>query len=143
MESSTDRGPETIGIVSCGATKAAEPTEARHLYTSSTFRGALAAAEAQCDQVFIISALHGLISPDEIIEPYDVKMGDPGSITIEEIAAQARIFEGTDIYAFTPAAYFEIIDEAFRQHDIFVTPVFEATQGIGDQRKVTRICRAA
>lgn len=131
---------ETIGIIPCSATKIDRPAAARDLYASTYFQGALAAAEAQCDRVFILSALHGLISPDAIVAPYDLKMGDPGSITADEIAAQADALdlEAADIYAFMGATYFSILDEGLRQNDIFASPVYEATRGIGDHKGICR-----
>jgi len=42
---------------------------------SPLFRKASAYAEATCDRWFILSAKHGLLAPDEVVEPYDVKLG--------------------------------------------------------------------
>jgi hypothetical protein len=47
----------------------AEP--AAELYTSPLFRGARAAVESSCDRWYILSALHGLVSPDGVLEPYE------------------------------------------------------------------------
>ncbi len=35
------------------------------------FEGARAAVEESCDRWFILSAQHGLVDPDEVLEPYD------------------------------------------------------------------------
>jgi hypothetical protein len=40
------------------------------------FRKAAAYAEANSDRWYVLSAKHGLIAPDTVIEPYDVKLGD-------------------------------------------------------------------
>lgn len=132
-----------IAIIACGAEKATEATEAHALYTGSMFRMNLAAALAlvagDLGRVFILSALHGLIAADTIVAPYDVKMGDPGSVDEFDIAAQLiplvdpeRISQ--EIYAFTPRAYFDRLEAAGRLIDASMTWVNEADAGIGFQR---------
>ena len=50
------------------------PSPARDLYQSTLFRGRLAYAEAAGKPWFIMSALYGLVDPDEVVAPYDVSM---------------------------------------------------------------------
>ncbi|MEU1592879.1 DUF6884 domain-containing protein [Streptomyces sp. NPDC005708] len=38
----------------------------------------------------MLSALHGLAMLDEWLKPYDLRMGQPGSVTAERLRAQAR-----------------------------------------------------
>lgn len=65
----------TIGLVGCASAKLSRPAPARELYTSSLFRKASEYAERECDRWFILSAKHGLVDPDQVLEPYDVKLG--------------------------------------------------------------------
>lgn len=65
----------TIGLVGCAATKLSRPAPARDLYTSQLFRKAAQYAEANSDRWYILSALHGLVSPDTVLHPYDVRLG--------------------------------------------------------------------
>jgi|GEM_PF-1238524 len=66
-----------IALVGCGKAKAPQATEARWLYTGPLFRAALNAAEAEFgDDVWILSAQHGLVDLDEVLEPYDVALDD-------------------------------------------------------------------
>jgi hypothetical protein len=65
----------TIGLVGCAAAKLSRPAPARDLYTSQLFRKASAYAEANSDRWYILSAKHGLVSPDTVLEPYDMKLG--------------------------------------------------------------------
>jgi hypothetical protein len=44
---------------------------ARDLYTSPLFLGRRRAVERSCDRWFILSAKHGLVDPDQLLEPYD------------------------------------------------------------------------
>lgn len=64
-----------VGLVGCASTKLTRPAPARDLYTSQLFRKASAYAEGTCDQWFILSAKHGLVQPDTVLEPYDMKLG--------------------------------------------------------------------
>lgn len=151
MENTATR--KTIALIPCGAAKADETCAAADLYTGSTFRMQLAAATSEAceaDEVYIISALHGLLPLDAVVAPYDVKMGDPGSVTAETIAAQivalgldaADLDRSHDVYAFLPAAYFAVCDAAFRTFDTYIADVYEAAPGIGYQRGVCKIVAA-
>lgn len=60
-----------VVLVGCGASKAERAMPAKYLYTGSLFRSAYAAAERVADDIMIISAGHGLLSPDAVTEPYE------------------------------------------------------------------------
>jgi len=60
-----------VALIGCGSEKAARTCAARSLYTSALFRAALRWSLLHCDRVFILSAKHGLLGLDEVIEPYD------------------------------------------------------------------------
>jgi hypothetical protein len=79
---------------------------ARDLYTSDLFRKRRAYAEATGKPWFVLSALHGLVSPDDILEPYDLALKAQSSAYQREWgrrvasdllsrpdAAGARVFE--------------------------------------------------
>ncbi len=61
-------------LVGCVATKAPAPAPAKDLYRSQLFTRRRAYAEASGKPWFILSALHGLVQPDEVTEPYDLNM---------------------------------------------------------------------
>ena len=71
-----------IVLVQCTGQKRDEEAPARELYDESDyFLKQREYAEAVADEWFIQSALHGLLSPDDVIEPYDVRaddIDDPG-----------------------------------------------------------------
>lgn len=71
----TTNPPRLIGLVGCSSTKLSHPAPARELYTSPLFRKASAYAELTCESWYILSAKHGLLHPDQVVEPYDVKLG--------------------------------------------------------------------
>lgn len=60
-----------IGLVACVKSKQPTAAPARDLYDSALFSGARAAVEASCDEWFVLSAKHGLLAPDTVIEPYE------------------------------------------------------------------------
>ena len=67
----TCRMPTRIALVSCVKLKRDSATPARDLYLSQLFRGLRRYAEANADCWYILSAEHGLVHPDQVIEPYE------------------------------------------------------------------------
>lgn len=67
-----------VGLVGCVKKKRDGPAPAAELYISDLFRGRRQVVEQTCDRWFILSAKHGLVAPDTVIEPYDVAMSQLG-----------------------------------------------------------------
>lgn len=65
-----------VVLVSCAATKAATARPAGELYTSQLFGKARAVAEQDGDRWGILSALHGLLWPDQVTVPYEHRVHD-------------------------------------------------------------------
>jgi hypothetical protein len=65
-----------VGLVGCVKQKLHHPATAADLYVSPLFRGRLRYVERTCERWFILSALHGLVRPDALLEPYDVTLND-------------------------------------------------------------------
>lgn len=63
-----------IALVACSKTKSTVKAPAAALYTSSLFRKSLLAALDISSSVYIVSAKHGLLRLDQMIEPYDVTL---------------------------------------------------------------------
>jgi hypothetical protein len=61
----------TVGLVACAKTKSGSPQFAKDLYLSHLFMLASRYCEANYDAWYILSASHGLLEPNRIIEPYD------------------------------------------------------------------------
>lgn len=61
----------SLVLVSCVSMKRAQASMARDLYCSPWFVKARAFAELGGSPWFILSALHGLLDPDAVIEPYE------------------------------------------------------------------------
>lgn len=61
-----------VVLISCVSTKLEKKAPARDLYISPLFRMNYAYAESlNPDALYILSAKHGLVHPDTIIEPYN------------------------------------------------------------------------
>jgi hypothetical protein len=65
-----------IGLVGCVKGKLPQASPARDLYVSDLFLGRRAFVERTCDRWFILSALHGLVDPSRVLEPYDRTLKD-------------------------------------------------------------------
>lgn len=61
------------------------------LYTSQLFRKASAYAERTCDRWYILSAKHGLVHPDAVLEPYNMKLGTKPAPPIHTWADRVRV----------------------------------------------------
>lgn len=78
-----------VGLVGCAAAKRRSPSPARELYTSQLFRKAVAYVEPRVDRWYILSALHGTVHPDTVLEPYNVKLGTNEAGPVHEWAQRA------------------------------------------------------
>jgi len=133
-------------IVPCGANKQSTPVAARNLYTSNHFQQTLAKVEAEAAEsdaeVFILSAGYGLLRLDDVVAPYDTKMGDSASVSAEVIAEQALdlgIDYGSDVYAFLPSAYLKVLTAGLDALDVFPQDVYEGASGIGVHRRIVTV----
>jgi hypothetical protein len=65
---------DAIYLVSCVARKAATRRRAADLYQSDWFGKARAYVESTGSHWFILSAEHGLLHPDTLVDPYDTAL---------------------------------------------------------------------
>lgn len=139
----------SVYVIPCGAEKRAHPAAARDLYVGQMFTNTLRAALATAaldeppSRVLILSARHGLIDLDTVVEPYDQRIDAPGAIAAHTVAEQAAAFgidwdAEDDVYALLPRPYLRLLDDALRMCDVYVLDVYEATAGIGEQRHINR-----
>lgn len=59
-------------VIGCGRHKKKKPTLAKDLYTSDRFKRSKSIASNVGSSFFVLSAKHGLLQPDQLVEPYDV-----------------------------------------------------------------------
>jgi hypothetical protein len=131
-----------IVIIGCGARKLSHPAPAAELYTGPYFRDCLATARvlAGDHNVLILSARHGLLGLADVIGPYDLSMGQPGSVTAVIVAwqAEARGLLGSPVTALCGARYVRVLREVWPD---VRTPL--AGLGIGQQRHQLAVMRGA
>lgn len=65
-----------VVLVSCGKKKLDHSAKAADLYQGNLFRAAREYAEIEGVEWWVISALYGLVDPDQPIGPYNVTMRD-------------------------------------------------------------------
>lgn len=79
-------------IIPCGARKRPVKSAAYALYTGPYFMANLryALSIAQRSDVYILSAKYGLLDLAREVEPYNLKMGQPGCVTVTQVCEQAE-----------------------------------------------------
>jgi len=63
-----------VGLVGCVKTKRDSALPAKDLYVSGLFVGRRRFVERSCDSWWVLSAKHGILSPGQMIEPYDLAL---------------------------------------------------------------------
>ncbi len=84
-------GPYRIVVVGCGRAKRDRRVPAKELYTGSFhWCCRYAGMELLHDggRLYILSAAHGLLDLDTEIDPYDLTVGDPGSVGADVVRGQ-------------------------------------------------------
>jgi hypothetical protein len=107
--------PADFLLVGCVKTKRPTAAPAGELYTSPLFRKRRLYAEASGRPWFILSALHGLVHPDRVLEPYDMYLAGQ-TVTyrrqwalrvVSDLVAAVGPLAGTSIEIHAGASYVE------------------------------------
>ena len=75
----SDDSGKRIVLVSCVKSKTTGPNPAQNLYISDLFQKTSAYAKLIGDSWYILSAKYGLLSPDQVIEPYEKTLNKMGA----------------------------------------------------------------
>lgn len=129
---------DLLVVIPCAGRKLNRAAPARDLYTGPLFRSALAAAEAIGDHIVILSALHGIVELHRVLDPYDLRVGDPGTVSPERVRDQLADYQGARIIALLPQAYDQLLTTA--TGEVHTNPL-RGSRGIGEQR--ARLARLA
>lgn len=80
-----------IVVIPCGAKKINKPAPACNLYIGPYFKAcwSYSISLTNYSNIYILSAKHGLIKSTTILYPYNLQMGQPGSIGLKKIEEQA------------------------------------------------------
>ncbi|MEU7590628.1 DUF6884 domain-containing protein [Micromonospora sp. NPDC049230] len=90
-ERAAEAAPDEVVIVPCGGKKLPTAAPAGELYVGSYHRACRRAAAARGGRLLILSAKYGLLDPATVIDPYDLTMGQPGSVTVATVRGQAAL----------------------------------------------------
>ena len=102
--------------------KLATAAPAKDLYVSALFRKARAHAEHANLPWFILSAQHGMVRPDDILEPYDLRLSKTpreyrrewGRRVVSQLRDAIGSIDGKKIEVHAGAAYMDAIREGLR-----------------------------
>ena len=89
------RSASRIGLVGCVKKKLDRAAPAADLYISRLFRGRRAYVGRTCESWFILSALYGLVRPDDLLEPYNVALSSASRA--ERCAWAASVLSQLDV----------------------------------------------
>lgn len=137
----TDRGVHNGGshyLISCVRLKGPTPAPAKDLYISDWFRKARAYVERTGQPWFILSAKHGLLHPDTVIDPYDKTLR---TMPIDQRRAWAqRVLPDIEnsiggvesVVLLTSRRYREFLESALRERGLAVETPLKGLR-IGEQ----------
>ncbi|MFD9593109.1 DUF6884 domain-containing protein [Kitasatospora sp. NPDC059973] len=125
---------ERVIIVPCGGAKLDDVAPAGEMYTGTYHRAARRAAEQLAGpggRVIILSAKYGLLPLDQWIRPYDLKAGDPGTVTPATLRHQAfaLLLGGAEVTVLGGSAYVALARSVWPH----AAAPLHGTRGIGEQ----------
>jgi hypothetical protein len=104
-------------VVACGKRKKPRPAPAWQLYTGPYFGAMMAYVRlrAGLHDIAILSAKYGLVPAQRVIAPYNLKLGQPGSVDVETLRRQAAELgvAGRDVVAFGGQRYTRLAREVW------------------------------
>lgn len=107
----------TIGLVACSAGKLPAEAPAADLYTGQLFRKARTYVQRECNTWLILSALHGVLGPAELVAPYSMYLlAQPAAYRAQwrrRVAEQLDdlLIPGTRVVCLASAPYRTWIDD--------------------------------
>lgn len=135
----------TATVIPCGAAKVNETTTARELYIGSMFKDGIRTADKLGNETFILSAKYGIIHETTLVQPYNVKMGDAGTISTHELRCQVEqmVNHGIEeLDCFLPKQYFKALSTSAEGLNLKLNNHFAGTKGIGFQKAVLKSFRS-
>lgn len=135
------RPPIRFVLISCSKSKLSATAPARELYTGQLFKRAVSWAQRQNLTWFVVSALHGLLIPEQTIAPYNYTIKDLRGREREQWANRVVSAELTRHVAkqshailILPEPYRRFIEPELTKNEItYENPL--AGKGIGQQIK--------
>lgn len=109
--------PADLVLVGCVKTKLDAPAPAKDLYVSALFRKERAYAERSGARWFVLSAEHGLVQPEQVLHPYDLRLSKTsrayrrswGARVVEQLRHAVGSLDGRTIELHAGSAYTDAI----------------------------------
>lgn len=133
----TPAAPAPVVIVPCGGRKAPGLLPAGEKYVGSyhlqTRKAAAAIAARTGARVLVLSALYGLLELGDPVHDYNLRMGEPGSVTAGRVAEQAAALGITDamVTVIAGKAYADVVTAVWPH----AVRVLDGTNGMPHQMK--------
>ena len=119
----------TLHLVQCVGKKADAPCAAKDLYVSPWFKKARRYVEKQGGPWFILSAQHGLVAPDQVVEPYNRTLSQMTAGTRKLWAEKTAAELASELRARNPKRLVVLAGELYRE--FLAEPVLEDLLNIG------------
>ena len=135
-----------VALISCVKTKRPTPAPAGELYTSQLFRALREYALARSDVWYVLSAEHGLVAPDQVIEPYERTLNTMAKADrlawAERVKQQllACLTPGAEVTLLAGARYREHVEPFLRVQG---HPVVVPLQGLAIGKQLQKLKRSA
>jgi len=117
-------------IIGCGSKKKNKKSQAQNLYTSTYFKLKKRYAKQHGDEWLILSAKHGLIKPEKIIEPYEAHIKNR-----KPKIDNTKLEEHDEIEILAGKRYTQYLKD---YTDTEIKEKFKDTKGIGDQMSILK-----
>lgn len=109
--------PADLVLVGCVKKKLDVPAPAKDLYVSTLFRKERTYAEKSGVPWFVLSARHGLVDPEQFLEPYDLRLSNTsrtyrgcwGARVVDQLRETAGPLDGRTIELHAGSAYTDAI----------------------------------
>lgn len=136
------REPVTLVLIACSKSKLKDPAPAYQLYTGQLFKKATDWAQRRGLPWFVVSALYGLLKPDQTLSPYDFTIKDlQGETERTQWAHRVVACEltrhapkGSHAFLIMPERYRRLLQGELLKHGITYENPLES-MGIGRQMK--------
>ena len=107
---------KSIVLISCASRKLSQRAKAKDLYISTLFKLNLKYAQKlESDNIFILSAKHGLLSLDQEIEPYELTLNNMYADEVKLWAVQV-LKQISEIYSIEETIFIFLAGEKYRRY---------------------------
>lgn len=138
----------TLIVIPCSGAKSPVPCTGASMYRGTLHRSARLAANRLSPKlnarIVTLSGLYGLVEDDQVIEPYDQRIDEPGAVTPWQIGKQLVERDCVAVVALLPSAYDKVMRDGAVNHAgvaVYQNPLVGA-RGVGEIRaRLARIER--